>query len=145
MYLLPGSALLTTIWGLSPFYSKYLNSLGHSPEFILFISSVLFFVLMTIVMLFMHSPANLLKELNQFYNKINPIYFLFWVFFIYILAMIVYYRLLANHHTFLVIALTSIYPLVTLLAAYFIFKEKPKPIHFLAVLLITIGIVLIQL
>ena len=145
MYLVLGSLLVSTIWGLTPFYSKHITELGHSAETILFISSVAFFILMSLIMLFYHTPTSLWKEVTTFYNKINILHFLLWIFLLYILSIIIYYSLLSKHHTFLVIALTSLYPLVTLLASFYLAKIKPKPIHFIAILFITVGVVLVQL
>lgn len=145
MYLLPGSALVATMWGLTPFYSKHITSLGHSPETILFTTSIVFFLIMLLIMLFKHNPVTLWKETQSFFTKIKLPSFVLWVVILYVLSIIIYYRVLAKHPTFLVIALTSVYPLITLLASYFLFKEHPKPLQFVAILLVTTGIILLQL
>jgi uncharacterized membrane protein len=145
MYLLSGSALVAAMWGLTPFYSKHITSLGHSPETILFVSSIVFFIVMLLIMLFKHNPLALWKETQSFLKKVKLPTFVLWVVILYVLSIIVYYKVLAKHPTFLVIALTSIYPLITLVASYFLFKEHPKPLQFVAIILVTIGIILLQL
>lgn len=145
MYLLPGSLLTALIWGLTPFYSKHLMTYNISNEVVLFITSILFFLIMLIYVLCTYKYKQLWSECICFHNQINYVYFTIWIILTYILSISIYYKLLERHDTFLVVALTSIYPLVTAIAAYYLFKEKLSMLNMLGIVLIVGGIILLNI
>jgi drug/metabolite transporter (DMT)-like permease len=143
MYLIPGSILITLIWGLSPFYSKHIANQNISLEILLFITSFIFFACMLIYILVTFKSHKRSIQFLDFHKKINYLHFATWVLFTYVIAMLLYYKLLEKHNTYLIVALTSIYPIVTAVFSYFIFKEKLTLIQMGAIVLIVTGLIVL--
>jgi len=143
MNLLLWSLFLALIWGLTPLYSKYLMTNGHNEMFIMFLVGVVIVVFSLAYMLL--AKINLKKEFSKFKLKSNVLYFLIWVLATFLVTGILYFRLLKYHSATLVNAIISIYPIITLIGAYYLLNEEFKPIYLVAIALIVAALVLINI
>ena len=62
-----------------------------------------------------------------------------------VLASIIYMSTLKNNHSYLVVAMTSVYPLFTMLFAYVMLREKVTPTAALGVVCIVLGVTLLSI
>jgi len=64
-------------------------------------------------------------------------------FFIFMVADYLYLRVIKNNHTFLGVGMTSIYPIITMLAGYVFLNEPFSYTHLAGLFVIVLGVVLL--
>jgi len=139
-YLIPiiYAFIIAFIWGLTPIiYKHYLKDFQYQT--IIFIYGIVFFISSLIFYLFNYNLINSNIQINK--NKLIYIFLLGFVSLF--IPTILYYNVVVSNGINIntVIAITSIYTIITFIFSYYLLKNKFKINSIIGILLIFIGIV----
>ena len=140
MFLYNSMALFVAfLWGCSAVVDKYLLKRYTNNSLMIFNSTIYLVILYIFIF-----PSNYKTIINDFKNlNIYDISLvLFSTLVLSYVSKILYAHSLQNHNTsYTVTALTSTYPLFTLLLVYMIFEQKVTPLGITGTILIILGII----
>jgi uncharacterized membrane protein len=127
--------LIATIWGIVPFFTRYVLRKIHYKSLIL-IESILAF---SISMVFCCCHRN--DIINDFGNiDVLCVFAIVLIGLSVFSANILYYSIIKDHETYLISAITSMSPLIVLFISYFFLKENMNFSKIVGVFLIVSGV-----
>lgn len=130
--------LIACIWGSTPFLTKHILENIHYKSLI-FIESMIAFTV-TII----YSYYNQTEIRKDFKNiKSGTVYGILLLVVAVLCVNIMYYNLLRDHETYIITAITSIYPVIAFSISYLFLNEKITFLKALGVFLITSGVICI--
>lgn len=136
--------LATILWGINPLLEiKYLDGVHIQTVAILFFTLIIIFLPAAIY----YYRELLMREIPLIFTKRQDIlYYGFFGMGVSLAAMLVYLLALqiAGSRAYFVVAGTAIYPLITAVLLYFIYKHEITPKAWLGIILIIIGGILIS-
>jgi drug/metabolite transporter (DMT)-like permease len=133
--------VVSCIFGLAPVIDKHIAQF-ISEESIIIIFGVFYFVYALILMNIYH------KEVRRDVGILNNNLYLYALIFvstilIFLVANYLYLGVLKNNNTYVGVALTSIYPLITLIAGYVFLNERFTYTHLAGLFVIVLGVLLL--
>ena len=126
------------IWGSTPFLTKHVLQNIHYKSLILFESILAF----SVSMIFSYYNQSEIIEDFKNINLKTVVAILLLVIAVFCVN-IMYYNLIRDHETYLISAITSIYPVIAFIISYLFLNEKITFLKALGVFLITGGVVCI--
>jgi len=133
--------IVAIIWAYMAIIEKKL--LKHVSYITLFILFGLFIGFISLLLLIYYNKS-IKEDIIFMYNKISYIILMLYGL-IYIIASLIYLKLMKNHYSYLVVALTYTTPLFVTLFSYFELKENIDIKSVLGILLIVSGCITISL
>lgn len=118
-----------------------------STETILILVILINIVLVLLCYLFFFDKSKIKKEIITIINDPDSLYIwptLFVIGIISVMFRFVYYSLIKNNNLYHVSLLFSTLPVFILIAGYFILNEKITRLHFIAMIFIIIGVILLE-
>jgi len=143
--MIPECLSIACLIGLRPIINKYLLNIINVNSLIV-ISGIINFIFILLYLLFIEKDT-VVKDFNKLLNNNNKIWLyllIFITFAIFILIDYITFKLLKNNKAYLIESIIAIYPLITILFGYIILNESISYKHFLGVLFIIFGIVLLS-
>jgi uncharacterized membrane protein len=126
------------IWGSTPFLTKHVLQNVDYKSLILFESMFAFIISM------IFSYYNRSEIIEDFKNvKLKTVFSILILVIAVFCVNIMYYNVLRDHETYLISAITSIYPAIAFILSYLFLNEKITFLKALGVFLITSGIMCI--
>ena len=122
MNILIGGILLTIIWGIVPVLQKKVLTQEISSVSLMFITGIVYSFFL--ILYGMYHKDTIIQDLKKINGNLKMVSFIFILNFI---GLIIYYALLSNHPSSSVSIITSIWPIFTILFAYYLLNEKTKP------------------
>ena len=131
MYIYFMGILIAILWGIRPvLQKKILNDI--SPETVMVIGGILYFVLICIYMSF--NKDKVFNELNKINDEQKKI--LLMISIIGFIASILYYNALSKESSTKVVTITSIWPIFAIIFGVIILNEKFNPKLLIAIIVI---------
>ena len=143
--MIPECLSIACLIGLRPIINKYLLNIINVNSLIV-ISGIINFIFILLYLLFIEKDT-VVKDFNKLLNNNNKIWLyllIFITFAIFILIDYITFKLLKNNKAYLIESIIAIYPLITILFGYIILNESISYKHFLGVLFVIFGIVLLS-
>jgi drug/metabolite transporter (DMT)-like permease len=131
--------LIATLWGISPVITKYLLK-NYKRYTLMILFSAIYFLSLILCLPFYNKQF--FNDLEKFTRK-DMLIVLFQGTFILFFANVIYYYILKDNNTSMVIALESISPLITLILAYYLLNEKINVNGIIGIILIILGVICI--
>jgi len=132
---------ISIFWGVAPVVYRYMMNEGSVPYYIILVISSIMYTIMVFIYVIMT------KKLNQISNdfgklKWSQIIIITITSFLALSISNLLYLYAIKHttNTTLITALTSLYPMVTLVAAWLVLKEKIHSLFFIGLVLVMIGV-----
>lgn len=132
------SIFIAFIWGSLPFLTKHILQNIHYKSLILF-ESILAFTLT--IMYSYYNQTEIMQDLKEM--KLKTALAVFILVATVFCVNIMYYNLIRDHETYMISAITSVYPVIALIISYLFLKEKITFLKGLGVFLVTTGIICI--
>jgi drug/metabolite transporter (DMT)-like permease len=132
---------ISCIYGLSPILEKHLiQFISIETTIILF---GFFYFLFSSVLFYFY--GNTIRRDIAILNKNKHLYLeiLVSTFLVFVVANFLYLRLIKHHTTYLGVGMTSVYPIITLLAGYVFLNETFTYVHLCGLFTIILGVVLL--
>ena len=140
--MIPQCLSVACLIGLRPIINKHLLKLINVNSLIVF-SGIINFIFILSYILFIERDT-IIKDFHKIKNdKIALLLLVFITFCIFIVIDYATFELLKIHKAYLIEAVIAIYPLITMLFGYLILNETVSYIHFLGVIFIITGLVLL--
>lgn len=141
-----GVTALIAMWGSLPYLTKKLVGDTSTIEMMMFFTSVLWVVFMTLILSIYPGTysGGRLAELTSFFQRVSWWQLAIWTFGSFVASTMVYHMLLRDHPAYKVVSVSSIFPLVTLILGLTLFREHITPQQIVGVLAIVIGLVIIH-
>ena len=140
MNIVIGGIILTIIWGLVPVLQKKVLTQEISSVSLMFITGTIYYILLFVYGVY-HKDTIVqdLQKINGHWDTISIIFILNFI------GVVIYYALLTSHPSSSVVVITSIWPLFSLLFAYYLLNENITPeLIFLLVVILGMNIYLFQ-
>lgn len=129
------ACVIAIIWGVVPFFTKYVLHRIHYKSLILIESILAFLIAMTFCGCHRNDIMDDFKNVDTL-SIIAIILIGLSVF----SANILYYSIIKDHETYMISAITSLSPLIVLIISYFFLRERMNWLKILGVFLIVGGI-----
>lgn len=134
-------AAIVMMWGMLPIVQKMLmHDHGFTPKSLLVLTSTIYF-LAIVAVAFIHREE-VVSTVKRMTLKAWGLLVLSALVFAFI-GNTIYYHAVKAYPSYLVVTVTSIFPIVTLVAATVLLKEKPQPLAWFGVMIVAIGIMMI--
>lgn len=136
------ASIVALLWGITPIIHRMV--LKHVTHYtVMFISAIVYFIF-TMLYVYYNGYNDLMKDLHLYKSYIP--YLVLASFMGMFLAYMLYYQALKyTDNVNIVNIITALYPLITLILAYFILNETLTSYHLLGFLFIIFGIVLLSM
>jgi len=129
------SLVIAVIWGIIPFFTKYVLHKIHYKSLILIESILAFLIAMTYCCCNHDEIRSDMKNVDLF-----SIFAMVFIGFAIFSANIMYYSIIKDHPTYLITAITSISPLIAFAISYMFLREKITWCKALGVFLVVGGV-----
>jgi drug/metabolite transporter (DMT)-like permease len=140
--MIPQCLTVACLIGLRPIINKHLLKLINVNSLIVF-SGIINFIFILLYILFIERD-NVIKDFHKIRNDKTALFLMVFITFcIFIVIDYATFELLKIHKAYLIESVIAIYPLITMLFGYLILNETVSYTHFLGVIFIITGIILL--
>lgn len=146
MHFTLGALALIAMWGAMPYLIKKIARDTSSIEMLMFMSALVLTVIMAIVVLMLPCTyrGGRVAEFATFFQRVSWWQLVLWTFVAFVATTMVYYMLLREHPAYKVVSVTSVFPLVTVLLGYAVFKEQITRQEMVGAAVIVAGLVIMN-
>jgi uncharacterized membrane protein len=134
--------IIAIIWGVSPVLFKYYIKHHNIPTYIIILIQSLVYLFASLIYILIYKTNNIYHDLNHSLNHI-PLLSLISLFSVYIANVLYLISLQKDVNVNLMSVFTGLYPILTLIFAFFILQETLSYNTLIGILLILIGILCI--
>ena len=134
------SLFVALLWAIQPILHKYAFRSGISPPMIMTVGSVFY---MTCMLIYIYAHRHTLKKEASMLDWKTVMYIGTASVLTAFLANLIYFYLIKNHPSYIVMTLTFCSPIFTLLIAAFLLNEEVSYMGMVGVVLVVLGLVLI--
>lgn len=132
------AVFIAFIWGSTPFLTKHILQNIDYKSLILFESILAFSISM---MYSYYNKTDIMKDIKRV--KLKTLFAVLLLVTTVFCVNIMYYNVIRDHETYVISAITSIYPVVAFILSYLFLKEQITFLKALGVFLVTAGIICI--
>lgn len=134
--------IVSLVYGITPILYKHSIGIISIESFIIIFGLFYFIITMTFMYMFRHK---LIKDIDIL-NKNTYLYgiILISALLIFIVGDYVFLSVLENNKSYIVTSIIASYPLVTVFFGYILFNDQVKAEHFVGILMVILGIMLVN-
>jgi len=122
-YYIISAFIIAFIWGLSPVLFRYIIKNQQIPVYIIIFIQAFVYFCSSVIYIYFHKYHSMHNDLYEHKNYI-PYLIIISFFSVYIANILYIYALETHVNINIIILITSLYPVITIIFAYFILQER---------------------